>query len=68
MLFFLARADPGWSVGGGVEAKIGRKGADFARCWPILEGAAPPHPPSGSATALPGSMGKYHMVFRTSAF
>ncbi len=31
-------ADPGWSVRGGVEAKIGRKGADFARFWPILEG------------------------------
>ncbi len=29
---------------GGVEAKIGRKGSDFARFWPILEGAAPPRP------------------------
>ncbi len=41
-------ADPGWS--GGVEAKICRKGADFARFWPILERAAPPRPPSGCAT------------------
>ncbi len=35
---------------GGIEAKIGRKGANFARFWPILEGVVPPHPPSGSAT------------------
>ena len=35
--------DPGWSVTmvtGGVETKIGRKGANFARFWPI-----PPHAP-----------------------
>ena len=37
-------ADPGWSVRGGIEVKIGRKGADFARFWPILEGAAPHAP------------------------
>ena len=42
-------ADPGWSVTGGVEAKIGTKGANFARFWSILEGAVPPL--SGSATA-----------------
>ena len=27
-----------------MEAKIGRKGADFARFWPILEGAVPHAP------------------------
>ncbi len=44
-------ADPGWSFRGrGVEAKIGRKEANFTRFWPILEGAVPPRPPSGSAT------------------
>ncbi len=36
------RADPGWSVRGGIEAKIGRKWSNFARFWPILEGTAPP--------------------------
>ncbi len=38
-------ADPGWSVRGGVEVKIATKGANFARFWSILEGAAPPCPP-----------------------
>ncbi len=47
----LRGADPGWSVRGGVEAKIGTKEANFARFWSILEGAALPRPPSGSATA-----------------
>ncbi len=37
-------ADPGWSVRGGVEAKICRKGANFARFWAILEGVVPPYP------------------------
>ena len=53
MCFFQAiesGADPGWSVRGDLEAKIGIKGANFARFWPILEGAVPPRPPSGSAT------------------
>ena len=43
-------ADPGWSVTGSIEAKIGTKGANFARFWSILEGAVPPRPPSGSTT------------------
>ncbi len=47
----LSGADSGWSVRGGVEAKIGRKRANFARFRPILEGAVPPTPPSGSTTA-----------------
>ncbi len=29
---------------GGVETKMGRKGANFARFWLILEGSAPPRP------------------------
>ncbi len=52
LILFGAGADPGWSVTGGVEAKIGRKGANFARFWPILEGAAPPRPPTGSTTVV----------------
>ncbi len=44
--------DPGWSVRGGVEAKSGRKGADIARFWLILDGAVPSCPPSGSATGF----------------
>ncbi len=40
-----AGADPGWSVGGGgIEAKIGTKGATFVKFWSILEGAALPPP------------------------
>ena len=45
MIFIIASkpgADPGWSVKGGVQAKISRKGANFQRFWPILERAAPP--------------------------
>ncbi len=52
LLFPCSGADPEWSVRGGVEAKIGRKGANFARFWPILEGAALPRPLSGSATVV----------------
>ncbi len=38
-------AFPGWSGGGGgVEAKIGRKWANFARFWPILGGGSTPRP------------------------
>ena len=30
-----------WGRGTGVKAKNGRNGANFARFWPILEGAMP---------------------------
>ena len=49
----------------GVEAKIGRKGANFARVWPILEGVAPPHPPSGSATECATENLKVDLRFST---
>ncbi len=40
----------GGQLGGHIEAKIGTKRANFARFWSILEEAAPPRSPSGSAT------------------
>ncbi len=44
---------------GGVETKIGKKGANFARFWPILEGAVPPCPSSGSTTVPFKGFGRY---------
>ncbi len=37
-------ADPGLSVSRGAEAKIGKKGDNFARFWPIIEGRHPHAP------------------------
>ena len=57
MITRMSGVDPRWSVRGGIEAKIGRKGPNFARFWPILEGAVPPRPlldpPSGADPRWP---------------
>ena len=45
VMYMQGRVQGGHLGGQWTEAKIGRKGANFARFWTILEWAAPPRPP-----------------------